>query len=30
MKWIKFSGIATELDKPREDINGCSKNLIKF
>lgn len=30
MKWIKFAGNATELYNPRKDINGCSKNLIKF
>lgn len=30
MKWMKLADVATELYNPREDINGCSKNLIKF
>lgn len=30
MKWMKLASVATELYNPREDINGCSKNLIKF
>lgn len=30
MKWMKLASVTTELYNPREDINGCSKNLIKF